>query len=263
MAYQIPAFDTPNRQPTDINPLDATLASDPQAAAIWSKVRGDMTALAGMFGQLNSQADSLFQRVVQIEGDSRLTAAAQASDLAQARNTFQKNVATLRSTAEAARGRILDTTTPLIDVSGFTRGSTSQDTLVLIERTRDAWARVCMILDRADDGQVLTKALDLGKRAAERDDTFTISALRQNLDAYLESRGHRQDHAQLVLALNNALGKTASPEMRAAMVIQTTLDAGWKNLQAAFMVAQGYGSSKTPMRVSGLPGWPGQPDVTI
>lgn len=258
------AFNQPSQQPADINPLDAQLAADPDAAAVWSKVRGNVSILVGTFAQLSSLADALFAKVAQINADTRLNTAAKASDETAARNSTLQAIEALRRKAETARDAVLNVTTPIIDPSGFVRGTTSQDTLVMIERTRDAWSRVCMVLDSVkDSGSILTRALGLAKTAAERNDTFTQSALRQNLEAYLEAHSVHMSRAQLVAALNDATAPAASPAMRAAMQIQTVLDRGWTALQGAFLSAERSAKDKNSFRVSGLPGWPGQPPVTI
>ena len=266
MAYQIPAFNTPNRQPTDINPLDAELASDPQAAAVWRSVRGDMTTLAGLFDQITTLDNNLFVQVSRINSDERLNEGTKQREETALRNSALEQIAGFITQAQAARERILAVVNAQLDPSAFVEGSNAQQTLVYIERTRDAWNRAKMVLDSVDrsvSGSVWQRALRLAQEAAERNDTFTMSALRQNLEAYLESISQKMPRGQIVSQLNVAMAPAASPAMRAAMVIQQTLEAGYQNLQACLLGAQRFAKDKNFMRVSGMPGWPNQPDVTI
>lgn len=266
MAYQIPAFNTPNRQPTDINPLDAELAADPQAAAFWRRVRGDMTALASAFAQLTIITDNLAQLVYRINTDDRARDDVKAREIVSARNAAGESIEGMRRAAEVARQNVLDACTKAIDVSGFVGGASTNETLVNIERTRDAWKRCEMILGGIDtqvSGAIFARALRLATEAAERDDRFTQSALRQNLEAYLEAHGQKMTHQQVVSQLNVAMAPASAPEQRAAMQVQQVLEAGWLNLVACFQAALRYAKEKDAFRVSGLPGWPGQPPVTI
>lgn len=256
------AFNQPSRKPTDINPLDAVLAADSDADTVWRKVRSDYSTLVGMFGQLNTLADALWTVVTQINGDTRLTTQAKAQDEAAKRSAYLQAVSSLREVAGQARQNVLDVVRPIINQNGFVKGINSQDTLVLILRTQDAWTRAAMVLDAQENAAKMhEKAMTLAKRAAEQDDTFTMSALRQNLPSYLEAH-HFLDN-DLTNNLNIAMAVASSPEMRAAMQIQQTLEIGWQSLIAAFLVAQGYGQQKTAIRVDSMPGWPNQPPVRI
>lgn len=271
MDLQTPAFNTANRVP-DINPLDATLASDPQANALWTKVRGNVIALANAFAQLSAITDNLFRTVASIEGNTRLTARAQAQDLATARNQAGESIEALRRQCESARASILAATAPRLS-AGLQFDPTRdmfgqvdvQRSLLTIELTRDAWTRAKMVLDAATGGptQAQTRLFALAKQAAARNDKYTLAALRQNGPAYLDAQGLQMPDAAFMQTFSQATAADGAPEVRAAMQIEQTVETGWRNLQAAFLVASGYAKGSNVMRVSGLPGWPGFPEVSL
>jgi transposase len=115
----------------------------------------------------------------------------------------------------------------------------------------------------ADQGApaAVAKALELARRAAEENESFTQSALRQNLAAYIESRGLRD--MTLTQQLNTAMAPAACPKQRAAMQIDWVLTMGWRILQLNFQMARGYAKDIDAFRITGLPGWPASIPVQI
>lgn len=267
MAYQVPAFNQPPRQNVDVNPLDATLAADPQAAAVWSSVRGDVNTIVTIaHARLGEIVQALFQQVTQINGDRRLNTATKASDDAQARSNALEAIEALARQAEASRDAISAACAKQLDVSGFISGASSQDTLVMIERTRDAWECAKMVLDSLSaetPGLVQQKMVNLATEAAERGDNFTLSALRRFGEAYLSAKRQGMPHQQFVAQINTAAAPAATPAQRAAMVIQQTLDASWPNIQTALLQAKRYAKDKNAFRVTGLPGWQNLPGINL
>ena len=252
---------------TDVlNPLDDTLTYDPAAQAVWRKCAGDFGTLANIPPQIESLSNGLFGSIQRNEGDTRLSQKGKAENDAQFRNVYLTAIENLRRDAETARTNILQVTAPILGDSGFIKSGDPAKQGAIIERVRDAWTRVQWQLDATDSPSAkLTKALDLAKEVAVYDDEFTMSALRQNLRAYLASKGLHHSPEEMAAQLNVVMAPAVSPAMRAAMLIQQDLTVGWPQVQMLLQQALNFGKASrfNMYSVSGLPGWPRQSNVQI
>lgn len=268
MSYQLPQFNQPPRQNVDVNPLDAELARDPQALAVWNRCAGDVnTIVTTAHARLGELVQALDERLYQINSDSRLNEGTKQQDETQARNATGQAIETLTRQAEAARDNVEQTCVKILDVSGVVRGADASATLVNLQLTRDAWdygvVPQLRTVDVKMSGGIAQKMMNIASAAADRDDNFTLSAIRRFGEAYLIEQGHGMSHTQFVASVNVAAGASATPAMRAAMVIQQALTVSWPNIKVALQMAARYAKDKNAMRVTGLPGWVNLPGINL